>query len=61
MDELGASYLRQRSSNWSERDKLLAIQLVLEKEEELYGLCKGKYTNRMKQDSWLNVAEEFNL
>jgi len=52
---------RNRSCNWSERDKILAAQLILDRDEELYGKVKGpgeKTTS--KRQLWDQVQTQFN-
>ncbi|WAR12124.1 hypothetical protein MAR_026304 [Mya arenaria] len=47
---------RERSVNWSERDKLLAVQLIIDRENELYGPVLGI----IKKKAWVCLTDMFN-
>lgn len=62
VDELvrfGVGRRRNRANNWTEHDKVLAAQKVIEYEHALYGTKDMGHDMASKREAWVKVTEEF--
>jgi hypothetical protein len=55
----------KRSENWNEKEKILLVEKVLEREKVLFGKLKGcggmgGVTHSDKERAWIEVAEAVN-
>lgn len=55
----GVSRCRNRANNWTEHDKLLAAQKVIEHEHALYGTKDMGHDMTSKRAEWVKVTAEF--